>query len=405
MQGKDKNRNDQLSGFLRYHGNEMDDRERNAFEKSLQRDPFAEEASEGFAEIDPAVAETDITELRTRLVRKTSGKRRILWVRIAATLAAVMILTSIFTIDWRKKPAEQFTLTPPSPVVSESPVLREQSPEKAVMKDQMAVNSDKKVQSEARELKKIASKKEENRSEETPAVNQVVVAVAEVREAEPAMIAEKTTLSTTGHEGVSMRSVPVRGRIISSEDNQPLPGASITIKGTNLGAITDTGGNFRLDVNKTSDKVFVAQFIGMKPKEFKAGEETNLEIKLDPSLPELSEVVVVGYGVKDQEMEMAGKSSGYTLPQPVHGKADFDKYIRDNIKRPDNATSGQRVVVVLSFNVDKTGRPDSIKVVKSLDKAFSDEAIRLLREGPAWKPAMENGEIKRDEARIRIIFK
>jgi TonB family protein len=406
MQGKDKNRNDYLTDFLRYHGNEMKDGERNTFERKLQHDLFAEEASEGFAETDPIVAETDLSELRKRLNRRTTRKKRILWYRIAASLAAVMILTSIFTINRREKPAEQFAQTPVPPVVNESPSLPEPNPAKTVMKDLVAVKSDKKAESEAGEFKKISSRKEENRSEEAYGVNQEHLAIAEAKEAEPANVSEKTkSLTTISPEGVSLRSVPVRGKIISSEDNQPLPGASITVKGTNQGTFADIGGNFTMQVSDSADKVFVAQFVGMKPKEFKAGEDTNLEIRLDPSVPALSEIVVVGYGVKDPEMLKTGTSEGYTLPQPVNGKADFDRYIRENIKRPDNATTGQRVVVVLSFIIDKNGRPDSIKVVKSPGQVFSDEAIRLIRKGPSWKPGEENGETIRDEVRIRIVFK
>jgi TonB family protein len=89
----------------------------------------------------------------------------------------------------------------------------------------------------------------------------------------------------------------------------------------------------------------------------------------------------------------------------VNGRADFDKYIQDNLKRPDMATSGQRVVVVLNFIVDTNGKIDSLKVIRSPGKIFSDEAMRLIREGPVWKPAEQNGKAISDEVRIRIVFK
>jgi len=52
MQGKNKYRIKGSGDFLRYHGDKMDERERNAFEKSLQQDPFAEEASAAQQDID-----------------------------------------------------------------------------------------------------------------------------------------------------------------------------------------------------------------------------------------------------------------------------------------------------------------------------------------------------------------
>ena len=99
------------------------------------------------------------------------------------------------------------------------------------------------------------------------------------------------------------------------------------------------------------------------------------------------------------------EATGFTPPKPVNGMADFQKYIENNIVRPDGATSGQRVVVVLGFQVDKTGKIDSIKVIRSPGKSFSDEAIRLLREGPAWRPAERDGKPTADDVRVRIVFK
>jgi TonB family protein len=60
---------------------------------------------------------------------------------------------------------------------------------------------------------------------------------------------------------------------------------------------------------------------------------------------------------------------------------------------------------VLSFTVSETGKIDSIEVVRSPGRLFSQEAIRLLKEGPAWKPAFEDGSEKSERVRLRIVFK
>ena len=59
----------------------------------------------------------------------------------------------------------------------------------------------------------------------------------------------------------------------------------------------------------------------------------------------------------------------------------------------------------LSFSVHTDGSIDSIKIIRSPGKIFSDEAIRLLRSGPSWQPAEENGQIIEDQVRLRIVFK
>jgi hypothetical protein len=61
--------------------------------------------------------------------------------------------------------------------------------------------------------------------------------------------------------------------------------------------------------------------------------------------------------------------------------------------------------VVISFLVRSTAAIDSIKVIRSPGKEFSEEAIRLIRNGPTWKPAERNGEKIDDEVRVRIVFK
>jgi hypothetical protein len=94
----------------------------------------------------------------------------------------------------------------------------------------------------------------------------------------------------------------------------------------------------------------------------------------------------------------------YIPPQPVNGKDNFDKYVNRNLHRPDSTTNGQRVVVVVSFLVRVDGNIDSIKIIRSPQKSFSDEAIRVIKEGPAWKPAYANGRSVEDEVRVRIVF-
>jgi TonB family protein len=362
MQEKDKNGTDQLSDFIRYHGNKMTDRERNAFERSLQKDTFTEEASEGYNKTDGLLAEKDISELRKRLNKRTSAHKKILRYRIAVSVAVLMILTSVFIIEERRKPSENIAQTPESPAVKETPVLQElkQRPEAAGIKDQAPAVSDK---------------------------------------------SKKVLHEIQKSEGISEKSILIGGKVISSEDNQPIPGASITVKGTNKSTITNTDGYFSVDTKEAADSILVAYFIGMESKEFKAVEDTGLEIKLDPSVSAMSETIVVGYGVKGAGEEQEDVMKGYTPPRPVKGKAAFDKYIRDHIRRPDSITAGQRVVVVLGFIVEENGKIDSISIVRSPGKLFSDEAIRLIREGPAWKPADKNGESISDEVRIRIVFK
>ncbi len=97
--------------------------------------------------------------------------------------------------------------------------------------------------------------------------------------------------------------------------------------------------------------------------------------------------------------------AGYIAPQPVSGNNSFTKYIEENIRKPQTLTEGENAVAVVSFVVRATGNIDSIKVLSSPGEEYTAEAIRLIKEGPAWKPAENNGRIIEDEKMLRIVFK
>lgn len=58
----------------------------------------------------------------------------------------------------------------------------------------------------------------------------------------------------------------VTGTVISADDNEPIIGASIVVKGTMVGTVTDFDGAFSLDV-PSSAKTLVISYVGMKSQE------------------------------------------------------------------------------------------------------------------------------------------
>lgn len=88
----------------------------------------------------------------------------------------------------------------------------------------------------------------------------------------------------------------VRGLILDST-NEPIIGASISVKGTTFGALTDVDGKFTLQVPEEGE-ILVVSFIGYKQQEITLGNETYLKIILQPDSKTLDDVIIVGYGVQ-----------------------------------------------------------------------------------------------------------
>ena len=95
------------------------------------------------------------------------------------------------------------------------------------------------------------------------------------------------------------QSFSVKGTIISSEDNEPLIGATILQEGTTNGVATDVDGNFTIEVRGASKATLVVSYIGMVTKKLPVSAETKtLNVTLDPESKVVDEVVVVAYGVR-----------------------------------------------------------------------------------------------------------
>ena len=97
--------------------------------------------------------------------------------------------------------------------------------------------------------------------------------------------------------GTALAQTEISGTVISSEDKQPIIGASILVAGTQNGTVTDVDGNFKLSAAAGSK--LVVSYIGMNSKTVTAA--PNMKITLDPEDKKLDEVVVVAYGTAKRQ--------------------------------------------------------------------------------------------------------
>lgn len=91
----------------------------------------------------------------------------------------------------------------------------------------------------------------------------------------------------------------VNGVVLSGEDNQPLIGATVVIKGSHSGVLTDIDGRFSIE-KVSSNSTLQFSYIGMTPKDISP--TPNMKVTLEPDVQTLTEVVITGMQRMDKRM-------------------------------------------------------------------------------------------------------
>lgn len=91
----------------------------------------------------------------------------------------------------------------------------------------------------------------------------------------------------------------ISGSVTNSEDNTPIPGVSVVVKGTTLGTITDTDGEYVLTVPGEA-RTLIFSFVGMRVMEVPIL-QTTVDVVMEPDVIGVDEVMVVAYGTATKE--------------------------------------------------------------------------------------------------------
>ena len=87
----------------------------------------------------------------------------------------------------------------------------------------------------------------------------------------------------------------VTGTVTSGEDGSALPGVNVILKGTSTGTITDLDGNFVISVSG-NEAVMTFSSVGFTGQEVLVGNQTVIDLALQPDITALEEIVITGYG-------------------------------------------------------------------------------------------------------------
>lgn len=95
--------------------------------------------------------------------------------------------------------------------------------------------------------------------------------------------------------------VIIKGKVLDSDAKKPLVGATVLIKGTSNGSITDINGNYALSLAPEDGIIVSFTYVGYNSKDVMLGRKSMIDVTLSPSSMEVDDVVVIGYGERTKK--------------------------------------------------------------------------------------------------------
>ena len=360
-------------------------KEAHRLEKESMKDPFLADAIDGYNQVE-GNHEQRIEQLRIQISARSTKKRNtyaIIW-SVAACLVIGFGISSYFL----------FLKETPEPVI---PIIPQKEIALVPTKTKTDSTPISPVSMKQADKKDIIAKSRTTISKPPSAPITTMPMEEETSDQMVAATDEEVIMTTGASDPESVKKMRIakmaviptndiiKGKV-TDQKGEPLIGASVMYKGTNIGTVTDVNGEFSL-LKKAENKQLTAQYIGYDPVEVPVDTSRTMLIAMNEDQKGLSEVVVVGHGVNK-------KANKDNTPQPVDGKRKYLKYLKKNLVRPTDETCAQvKGKVVLTFLVNMDGRPFHIKVKKSLCESSDKEAIRLVQEGPDWTYGNKQAEV------------
>ena len=193
----------------------------------------------------------------------------------------------------------------------------------------------------------------------------------------------KNRASSEGYMRVGTLNNSFNYRVVDPQ-NKPVPFANVMNTRDNIGTYTDIRGYFNL---VSTDSVLDVQVrsLGFNSENYRlipSKQPNTLILKEDATARMQMDNEQVG-----RVMSNVSRKDSAEIEEPEVGWGNYNTYIENNIKIPENVRAKNALnEVELSFDVDKSGQPINIKVIKSSQcKECDEEAKRLLKEGPKWK--------------------
>ncbi|MFA0962691.1 SusC/RagA family TonB-linked outer membrane protein [Roseivirga sp. BDSF3-8] len=137
------------------------------------------------------------------------------------------------------------------------------------------------------------------------------------------LILSLLALALLMQEAMAQQQRPVSGKVTDAADGSGLPGASVVIKGTTRGTVTDVDGNYRLNLPEGSGDVIVFSYVGYETVEEAVNGRTTINIAMEEASLVTSEVVITAIGI-EREKDAIGYASESLDAERIQKKAEPD---------------------------------------------------------------------------------
>ncbi|GEO08244.1 carboxypeptidase-like regulatory domain-containing protein [Segetibacter aerophilus] len=388
----------------RYLQQKMSRQEMHEFEKALMNDPFLADALEGFSASDPTLAREHLAEIEQRLTASHEEAKVVPlpsstteWWKIAAIILVIIsagaITYSVVNNSSVSENEEQVAASTPSTLPFEKDSLRpaDHSLASAAPLNKKELLANKKngspiIHSDGEELlDRRETKIDAGKAEETNQAIASLAPTANQNAAAPEMMKLQRGLAQNEFKGT-----------VVDKAGEPLPFAAIKSNNGNAATVSDGNGNFSL---KASDSVLDVNVIspGYAPKIAKLrSNKPDNKIALRDEELSLSEMVVSDQLKKKKNVVASVQVDTSVAAEPIGGWKNFKQYLNQQIDslKATEQHEGFDEDIVLEFSIDTKGQPVNIKASPGTDKAISEKAAQILRNGPRWNNKKNDKKVK-----------
>lgn len=165
---------------------------------------------------------------------------------------------------------------------------------------------------------------------------------------------------------------------VRDNSGEPLTGATVMVKGSNQGTVTDIDGNFSIDV--PDGATLVVSYVGFNPKEVKVGAQSSLNVNMSEDDNMLNELVVIGYGqVKKNDL-----TGSVTAIKPD----ELNKGVQNTAQ---DALIGKIAGVNVVTNSGAPGASATIRIRSGASLSASNDPLIVIDGVPVDNSGIEGG--------------